>query len=399
MRFTPTPEQQQLGDMVQRFLGEQYDFETRRKILDSSPGWSREVWSKLADLGLLALQVPEEQGGMAPAVVETLLTLTAMGRAMLLEPYVSSAIIATALIRELGSAQQREELLPGMASGERIAVLAHFEAGARYDLRHVTTGARRGGGSWVLNGRKSVVLHAPAADLLLVSARTSGGPDETAGISVFAVPRAGSGVSLTPYRTLDGPCAAEVVLADAPGALVGEEGRAFPALAGAFDLGIAAICAEAAGALQATLDTTVEYTKTRKQFGVPIGSFQALQHRMADMLIHVEQARSMSYLAAMRAAEPAGRERRRALSAAKVVVGNACRFVGQQAVQLHGGMGVSDETAVSHLFRRLTALEMQLGDTGHHLEQFIAASAQAERDGFAGPRAERASAEHAAEGT
>src|ERR1700693_3322179 len=149
MRFTPTPEQQQLGDMVRRFLGEQYDFETRRKILDSSPGWSREVWSKLADLGLLALQVPEEQGGMAPAVVGTLLTLTATGRATLPNPSASSAILATALIRELGSAQQREELLPGMASGERIAVLAHFEAGARYDLRHVTTRARRGGGSLV----------------------------------------------------------------------------------------------------------------------------------------------------------------------------------------------------------------------------------------------------------
>jgi alkylation response protein AidB-like acyl-CoA dehydrogenase len=378
MQFTPTPEQQQLGEMVQRFLNEQYAFETRRKILASEAGWSREVWSKLGELGLLALQVPEAQGGMAPAVVETLLTLTALGKAMLLEPYVSSAILATALIRDLGSAQQREELLPGMAAGERIAVPAHFEPGARYDLRHVATTARRGGGSWVLKGRKSVVLHAPAADLLLVSARTSGSPDEAAGISLFAVARDAAGLSLTPYRTLDGLSAAEVTLADAPGALLGEPGRAFAAIADAFDHGIAAICAEATGALQATLDTTVEYTKTRKQFGVPIAKFQALQHRMADMLIHVEQARSMSYLAAMRAAEPPGRERRKALAAAKVVVGNACRFVGQQAVQLHGGMGVSDETAVSHLFRRLTALEMQLGDTGHHLEQFIAASAQAE---------------------
>src|SRR5581483_7672849 len=382
MQFSPTPEQQQLGDMVQRFLGEQYAFETRRKILDSAAGWSREIWSKLADLGLLALQVPEDQGGMAPAVVETLLTLTAMGKAMLLEPYVSSAILGTALIRDLGSRQQREELLPGMASGERISVLAHLEPGARYDLRRVATAARRSGGSWTLEGRKSVVQHAPAADLLLVSAVTS------AGISVFTVPREAKGVSLTPYRIVDGSCAAEVELTGAPGALLGEEGRAFSAIEGAFDLGIAAVCAEAAGALQATLDTTVEYTRTRKQFGVPIGSFQALQHRMADMLIHVEQARSMSYLAAMRAVEPPSRERRRALAAAKVVVGNACRFVGQQAVQLHGGMGVTDETAVSHLFRRLTALELQLGDTAHHLEQFIAASAP-EQDGARRPRADR----------
>jgi len=213
---------------------------------------------------------------------------------------------------------------------------------------------------------------------LLVSARTSGAPDEPNGVSLFAVARDGPGVSLSPYRTLDGMCAADVELTGAPAALIGAEGAAFACLLAAFDQGLAARCAEAVGALQAILDATVEYTKTRQQFGVPISRFQALQHRMADMLIHVEQARSMSYLAAMRAAEPHGRERRRALAAAKVVVGDACRFVGQQAVQLHGGMGVTDEIAVSHLFRRLTALEIALGDTAHHLEQFVAASAEAE---------------------
>jgi alkylation response protein AidB-like acyl-CoA dehydrogenase len=379
MRFTPTPEQQQLGDMVQRFLGEQYGFEVRRRILDSHEGWSREIWSKLAELGLLSLEVPEEQGGMAPAVVETLLTATATGKAMLLEPWISSAIIATVLIRELGSAQQRQEMLPAMAAAERIAVPAHFEPGSRHDLRVIATAARRsGGGGWTVKGQKSVVLHAPAADLLLVSARTSGAPDEPDGVSLFAVARDGPGVSLSPYRTLDGMCAADVELTGAAGALIGAEGAAFTCLLAAFDQGLAARCAEAVGALQAILDATVEYTKTRQQFGVPISRFQALQHRMAEMLIHVEQARSMSYLAAMRAAEPHGRERRRALAAAKVVVGNACRFVGQQAVQLHGGMGVTDEIVVSHLFRRLTALEMALGDTAHHLEQFVAASAEAE---------------------
>jgi alkylation response protein AidB-like acyl-CoA dehydrogenase len=294
---------------------------------------------------------------------------------MVLEPWISSAVIATVLVRELGSPRQREELLTPMAAGERIAVPAHFEPLARYDPRRVATSARRTGGTWTLRGRKSVVLHAPAADLLLVSARTSGGADETSGISLFVVPRESRGVALSPYRMLDGVCAADVELADASGTLVGAEGAAFPAIASAFDQGLAARCAEAVGALQAALDATVEYTKMRQQFGVPIGTFQALQHRMADMLIHVEQARSMSYLAAMRAADPSPRERRRALSAAKVVIGNACRFVGQEAVQLHGGMGVTDETAVSHLFRRLTALEMALGDTAHHLEQFVAASA------------------------
>lgn len=378
MRFTPTPEQQQLGDMVQRFLGEQYAFDARRKILDSPEGWSRGIWSKLAELGLLALQAPEEQGGMAPAVVETLLTVTAMGKAMVLEPYVSSAIIATTMVRELASAQQREALLAPMVAGERIAVPAHSEPSARYHLQHVATTARRSGGAWTVKGRKAVVLHAPAADVLMVSARTSGDQEDASGISLFAVARDASGVTLTPYRTLDGTCAADVALNDAPGELIGEEGGACPGISAAFDQGLAAVCAEAAGALQAALDATIEYTKMRRQFGMPIAKFQALQHRMADMLIHVEQARSMSYLAAMRAAEPPGRERRRGLAAAKVVVGNACRFVGQQAVQLHGGMGVTDETAVSHLFRRLTALEMSLGDTGHHLEQFMAASAPVE---------------------
>ena len=378
MKFTPTPEQQQLGDMVQRFLGEQYSFDARRKILESREGFSREIWSKLAELGLLSLQVPEDQGGMAPAVVETLLTTTAMGKAMMVEPYISSAILATALVRDLAEGDARDQLLAGLADGSRIAVPAHFEPGSRYDQTQVTTSARKSGGAWTLNGRKAVVIHAPAADVLLVSARTGGAPADRKGISLFAVERDSSGVSLLSYRTVDSRCAAEVALDGARGVLLGDEGEAFPAIANAFDLGIAALCADATGALQATLDATVEYTRTRKQFGVPIAKFQALQHRMADMLIHVEQARSMSFLAALRASEPPGRERRRALSAAKVVVGNACRFVGQQAVQLHGGMGVTDELAVSHLFRRLTALEMELGDTGHHLEQFIAASAQPE---------------------
>src|SRR6266478_2704896 len=269
MRFTPTPEQQQLGDMVQRFLGEQYGFESRRKILDSRAGWSREIWSQLAELGLLSLQIPEEHGGMAPAVVETLLTATATGKAMLLEPWISSAIIATVLIRELGSAQQREEMLPAMAAGERIAVPAHFEPGARYDLQQIATAARHSGGGWTVQGQKSVVLHAPAADLLLVSARTSGAPDEPNGVSLFAVAREGQGVSLSPYRTLDGMCAADVALADAPGTLIGAEGTAFAGLVRAFDQGVAAGCAEAVGALQAILDATVEYTRTRQQLTRP----------------------------------------------------------------------------------------------------------------------------------
>ncbi|MCX5729874.1 MAG: acyl-CoA dehydrogenase [Deltaproteobacteria bacterium] len=377
MHFNLTDEQRALSEMIQRFLAQQYAFEARRKILRSPEGWSREIWMKLGEMGLLALQVPEEQGGMAPAPVETMLTMSALGRALSVEPVLPSAILGTALIGALGSPAQREALLPAMATGERIAVPAHGEDGARYDLSRVAARARRSGAGWVLDGRKAVVLHAPAADLLLVTARTSGQVDEEGGISLLAVPRDTPGVKLTAYPTLDGQRGADLTFAGVSlpaDALLGPEGGAFPALSAAWDLGVAALCAEAVGVLQATLDATLEYTRTRKQFGVPIARFQALQHRMADMLMHVEQARSMSYLAWMYASADDGRERRRTLSAAKVTVGQACRYVGQQAVQLHGGMGVTDELAVSHCFKRLMAIEMSLGDTEHHLERFITES-------------------------
>jgi alkylation response protein AidB-like acyl-CoA dehydrogenase len=377
MHFSLTPEQQLLSDTVSRWLAREYGFEARKKIVASKEGWSREVWAAFAEMGLLGLQVPEAHFGMGPAPVETLLTMTALGKALVVEPYLSSAILGTALVRELGSQAQQEALLRPMASGERVAVPAHGEEGARYDLSRVATTAKREGGGWRLRGKKAVVLHAPAADVLLVSARTGGNPADEKGISLFAVPRDAPGVGLTPYPTLDGRRAADVALdAAVPAdALLGAEGEAFPGLAAAWDLGLAAVCAEGVGTLQLTLDATLEYTKTRKQFGVPIAKFQALQHRMADMLMHVEQARSMSYLASVRATDEDVRERRRALSAAKVVVGRACRAVGQEAVQLHGGMGVTDELAVSHAFRRLVAIELALGDTEHHLEQFIAAGA------------------------
>lgn len=375
MHFGLTAEQQLLGDTVQRFLAREYGFEARKKILRSADGWSRQIWGHFAEMGLLGLQVPEAHFGMGPAPVETLLTMTALGKALVLEPYLASAVLGTALVRELGSAEQQEALLRPMAAGERIAVPAHGEEGARYDLARVATTAAREGGRWRIRGRKAVVEHAPQADVLLVSARTAGAAGDAKGVSIFLVPRTASGVSLTPYPTLDGRRAADVALdvtvpADA---LLGPEGGALPGISAALDLGLAAVCAEAVGVLQLTLDATLEYTKTRKQFGVPIAKFQALQHRMADMLMHVEQARSMSYLASMRSSDPDLHERRRALSAAKVTVGQACRFVGQQAVQLHGGMGVTDELAVSHAFKRLVAIELALGDTEHHLEQFMAA--------------------------
>jgi alkylation response protein AidB-like acyl-CoA dehydrogenase len=265
-----------------------------------------------------------------------------------------------------------------MATGERIAVPALGEEGARYDLRRVSTLAARSSEGWLLNGRKAVVNHAPAADTLLVSARTAGDVDDEQGISLFAAPRDARGVQLTAYRTLDGQRAADVTLTDVAvpdDALLGPPGGALEAISAACDLGIVALCAEAVGVLQGALEATIEYTKTRKQFGVPIAKFQALQHRMADMLVHVEQSRSMSYLAAMSTGVADARERRRTISAAKVTIGHACRYVGQQCVQLHGGMGMTDEFPVSHLFKRMVGIELSLGDTDHHLERFIALSA------------------------
>lgn len=373
MDFELTKEQKLLSDAVQRFVAKEYALPARRAIVESNEGLSREVWGKLAELGLLALQVPEEHGGMGRASVETMLTMNAIGRGLLVEPYLQCAILATALIRDLGSTAQKEELLPAMAAGERIVVPAHGEPGARDDLARVATTAARSGDGFVLDGRKGFVVHASSADALLVSARTSGGPAEERGISLFVVPRGAAGVSLQTYRTLDGQRASEVTLREVrvpAGAQLGANGGAFAAISAAWDVGVAAICAEAVGALQALLDTTVEYTKTRKQFGVPIGKFQALQHRMVEMLIHVEQARSMSYLAAIRSTDADATARGRAISAAKVLVGQACRRVGQEAVQLHGGMGMTDELGVGHYFKRLTAIELSLGDTDYHLERF-----------------------------
>lgn len=370
MDFDFSEEQRQLGDAMQRFVAREYAFEKRKAILASPEGFSRDVWQKLGELGFLALLVPEEHGGMGGGAVEMLLVMNAIGKGLLLEPYLPSAILATRLLANISG---QGDLLARMATGEVIAVPAHTEFGARYDLRRVSTTAAKSGDGFVLRGEKAVVLHAPSAEVLVVSARTSGKADDEAGISLFLVARDAKGIALRPYRTMDGQRAADVKLDGVPAKLIAED--ALPQIEAAFDLGIAAVCAEAVGALQASLDATIEYTKARQQFGQPIAKFQALQHRMADMFIQVEQARSMSFLAAMHCTDTDARERARIVSAAKARIGEAARFVGQQSIQLHGGMGMTDELAISHHFRRLTAIELTLGDTEHHLERFAGARA------------------------
>ncbi len=365
MDFSFTEEQRQLEDTVRRFVARDYAFDKRRAIRDSAEGWSRDTWRSLADLGLLALNVPEEQGGLGAGPIETLLVMNALGPGLVLEPYLASAVVATALLR---TCPQGADLLPVMAAGECVIVLAHEEPGARGDPGYVDTRCRSAGTDFVLDGGKCVVGHAAAADRLIVSARLDGE------CALFLVPREAPGLTLDAYPTLDGTRAAEVHLSGVRLPATARLAAGQAALERALDIGLAALCAEAVGIMKATIDATVDYLRTRQQFGQPIGRFQALQHRAADMLVHYEQAKSMSYLAAMRCVSPDASERRRTLSAAKVVTGRAARFIGQQAVQLHGGMGMTDELIVSHWFKRLAAIELMCGDSDTHLQQFIEAS-------------------------
>ena len=374
MNFEFSDEQRQLHDTVNRYLTEQYTFEKFRAINASAVGWDKAAWAGLADLGVLALNVPVAQGGLGFGPLETLSVMGACGRSLLLEPFLSSAVIATAVLRAFDDAAAAE-LLTRMASGEAIAVLAHYEPTSRFETRWVTTRAQKSGDHYLLDGHKAVVLHAGAADTLLISARTTGEPDDAHGVSLFRVARDSKGLTLDVYPTIDGQRAADVYLKGVQvpaGSMLGAEGAALPAIDAALDIGLAALCAEAVGVMQALVDATVAYVQSRQQFGTPIGRFQALQHRIADMLIHLEQARSMSYLAALRCTDENVTERRRALSAAKALVGQSCRFVGQQAVQLHGGMGMTDELIVSHWFKRLTAAELMFGDSDTHLQRFAA---------------------------
>jgi alkylation response protein AidB-like acyl-CoA dehydrogenase len=378
MNFEFSEEQRQLQETVDRYLTEQYPFDKFRAIKASQAGWDKATWAGLAELGVLALNVPAAQGGLGFGPLETLAMMGPCGRSLLLEPFLSSAVIATAVLRPFAAEAAVAELLTRMAEGTAIAALAHFERDSRFETQWVSARAERKGETYRIEGHKAVVMHAAAADVLFISARTSGDPGDTPGVSLFRVPRDSKGLTLDPYPTIDGQRAADVYLkgVEVPaGSRLGAEGGALPVIEAALDIGLAALCAEAVGVMQALVDATVAYVQTRQQFGVPIGRFQALQHRIADMLIHLEQARSMSYLAALRCIDENIVERRRALSAAKAVIGQACRFVSQQAVQLHGGMGMTDELVVSHWFKRLTAAEVMFGDSETHLQRYAALTA------------------------
>jgi len=376
MHFDYNEEQQLLADSIRRFIAKDYDFETRKKIVGSAEGASDEVWSTFAEMGLLGIPFAPDQGGFGGGAIDLMSAMEAIGEGLVVEPFLATVGLAGQLVARGGSDAQKRAIVPAIVEGRLKMAFAHTESGARYDLAHVGATAKRAGKVWLLDGEKRVVLGAPLADKLVVSARTSGKTADAKGISLFVVDRTAAGVSLRPYATLDEMRAADVVLKGVEvgaDALLGKEGEAGALIEEVVDFATALLCAEAVGAMKHANDATLEYLKTRKQFGVPIGTFQALQHRMVDMVIAAEQARSMACLACAKVdGEKDARERARLISAAKVKIADACRHVSQEAIQLHGGMGMTEELKVSHSFRRLTMIAQQFGDAEHHLARFAA---------------------------
>jgi alkylation response protein AidB-like acyl-CoA dehydrogenase len=371
MDFEFTQEQQQFSDALRRWMEKDYTFEHRKKIIHSESGVSSDAWNTLVELGMTALPVPEEQGGFSGSAIDMLVVMKEIGRGLVVEPYLATALGA----QFLKLAGKQESLLEQVATGGVKLAAALGEKQARFDLFDIRTTAAASGDGYVINGAKVIVIHGGQADQLIVSARSSGQQRDTSGISLFLVPANTAGVKCADYRTIDGQRAADIRLENVQlpaSALLGGVGAGWEILDAASDYGVTLLCAEAIGAMEALNAATLEYLKTRQQFGVPIGKFQALQHRMAEMFMQYQQASSMATLAAVKVGSGDVLERRRTVSAAKARIGQAAKFVGQQAVQLHGGMGVTDELPAAHHFKRLTMIEQTLGDTDYHLARFIA---------------------------
>ena len=376
MDFDLSDEQRLLRDSVERLIADRYDFETRMRYAREPEGFSRALWEQYAELGLLGLPFTEEDGGFGGGAVETMIVMEALGRGLALEPYLATVVLGGGLLRHGASEEQRAELVPQIAAGELTLAFAHTERQSRYDLADVTTTAKRDGDGYLLDGQKGVVLHGDSAQRLLVTARTAGGQRDHGGVGVFLVDANARGVSRRGYRTQDGQRAAEVTLSDVrvgPEAVIGSAEDGLPVIERVVDEAIAALCAEAVGCMHEMHTLTIEYMKTRKQFGVPIGSFQALQHRGSEMFMALEQARSMAMFATMSAQDPDPAERARAVSAAKVQIGRSGRFIGQNAVQLHGGVGMTQEFKVGHYFKRTTMIDLAFGDADHHLAKLAEA--------------------------
>ena len=373
MNFDYNEEQQLLADSVKRFIGKDYGFEERKKLVASAGGYSDGVWGTLAEMGLLGLPVSPDYEGFGGGALDMMGVMESIGEGLVVEPFLATTLGAQFVARG-GTDTQKKAILPLVVEGKMKLAFGQTEKGARYNLAYVATKAKKSGAGYVIDGAKSVVVHGPAADKIVVSARTSGADTDGKGISLFLVDAKAPGVTMKSYRTLDELRAADIVLKNVAvqaDALIGKEGEGLALIEEVVDYGTALVCAEAVGAIKSANDATLEYLKTRKQFGVPIGAFQALQHRMVDMVISYEQAKSMACLACDKVdSEKDPVERKRLVSAAKVRVSEACRHVSQESIQLHGGMGMTEEMKVSHTFRRLTMIAQQFGDVDHHMERF-----------------------------
>jgi pimeloyl-CoA dehydrogenase small subunit len=373
MDFDLSEDQRLLKDSVVRLIAEQYQFEQRRKYLREPAGFSTAMWDQITELGLLGLPFAETLGGFGGGAVETAIVMEAFGRGLVLEPYFATVILGGGLLRRAASASMLGALAPQVAAGKLKLAFAHVERHSRYDLADVSTTARKDGSGYILDGAKSVVIHGDTADRLFVTARVSGDRRRRDGVGLFLIDPSAPGVTRRGYPTQDGLRAAELTLTNArvtADDMVSD--NALPLIEHVIDEAIAALCAEAVGAMQSMQDLTLEYLKTRKQFGRAIGSFQVLQHRSVDMLVAVEQARSMAMFAAVMAEEENPIERRRAISAAKVQIGRSGRHVGQEAIQLHGGIGMTNEYAVGHYFKRVTMIDQLYGDADTHLSYLAA---------------------------
>ena len=372
MDFDLSEEQRLLRESVERLLADHYGFDKRRSYLAEPEGWSRGLWAQYAELGLLGLPFPEGYGGFGGGPIEVMLVMEAFGRVLALEPYLATVVLGGTALRLAANEEQKSAILPQIAEGNMILAFAHSERQARYDLSDVLTTAKPKGGGWVLEGAKSVVLHGDSAQRLVVSARTAGERDDRDGITLFIVDAAANGVAQRGYPMRDGTRAAEISLSGVELGeedVLGEVGAGFPVIERVVEAGIAATAAEAVGAMEAMQAMTLEYLKTRTQFGRPIGHNQALQHRATEMLMELERGRSMAMLAAMMVEEPDAAERAHNIAMAKVGVGQASKFVSQNAIQLHGGIGMTEEYAVGHYFRRCMVIEHTFGDTAHYLSR------------------------------
>lgn len=372
MDFDLSEEQRLLKESIDGLLKSSYDFDQRKKYGAEKGGWSQAVWGKLAEQGLLGLPFAEEDGGFGAGAVETMIVMEALGRALVLEPYLATVVLGGGFLRRGGSAAQKAAYIPGIIDGSKTLAFAQLEKNSRYDLGDVTTSAKKKGDGWVIDGEKFVVLNGEMADTLIVTARTKGAQTDRNGIGVFLVPRDAKGVSVKGYPTQDGMHAADITFTGVEvgaDAVIGDAENGLPLIEQVVDDARIALCAEAVGAMEQALKITVEYLKTRKQFGVPIGSFQTLQHRAADMFVNLEQARSMAMLATMAGDFDDAKERATAVAAAKVQVGKSLKFVGQQAIQLHGGIGMTMEASIGHYFKRLSIIESTFGDADYHLRR------------------------------